>query len=538
METKRLGVMLDCSRGGVYTEDAVKKFIDALSRMGYNYIQLYTEDVYAVDGEPKFGYFRGRYTEDELRRLDEYAAERGMELVPCIQTLAHLMGITRWSEYWEICDHGNILLADADRTYELIENMFKTCARVFKSRRINIGMDEAHMVGLGKYLDKHGYKNRHEILNAHLKRVCELAVKYGFEPMMWSDMFFRLANHDVYKVDKDFVMPESVTAAVPREVKLVYWDYYTSDYDDYVTQFKAHKAFDNDTVFACGAWCWAGFVPHNKWSIAINRTAFKACEACGINDIFVTCWKDDGAESSLFSVLPTLYAAAENFRGNYDEKEIKRGFEKTFGIAFDDFLSLDAPDLLDCELTMNNPTKYMLYSDPFLGYLDFTVDESKAGRFAEAKKRLDKLVGNAEYGYMFKTISALCDVLDIKYTLGVRTRRVYLGKDKNALAALIADYKTVERRVKNLYKAFEAQWDRECKLNGFEHHDVRLGGLMRRLKHCRAVLQKYYDGETRSIPALEEPVLPTSASAKPHATQYGNNWLRNALIKHIDGYYV
>lgn len=63
---------------------AVKKWIDVTAAMGYNTLMLYTEDTYEVDGQPYFGYMRGRYSKAELRELDDYAAEKGMELIPCI----------------------------------------------------------------------------------------------------------------------------------------------------------------------------------------------------------------------------------------------------------------------------------------------------------------------------------------------------------------------------------------------------------------------------------------------------------------------
>ena len=182
---RNLGVMLDCSRGAVYSVPALKKYIDVLARMGYGSLQLYTEDTYTVEGEPYFGYLRGRYSEEEIRELDAYAKRKGIELIPCIQTLAHLGGPLRWSAYDECRDIGDILLAGEDCTYELIENMFRACAKCFTSRNINVGMDEAHLVGLGQYLDKHGYRNRFEILSEHIARVAEIAAKYGFKPMMW-----------------------------------------------------------------------------------------------------------------------------------------------------------------------------------------------------------------------------------------------------------------------------------------------------------------------------------------------------------------
>ena len=69
---------------------AVKKLIRKLALLGYSELQLYTEDTYEVEGEPYFGYLRGRYSRAELREIDAYAKLFGIELVPCIQTLAHL----------------------------------------------------------------------------------------------------------------------------------------------------------------------------------------------------------------------------------------------------------------------------------------------------------------------------------------------------------------------------------------------------------------------------------------------------------------
>ena len=55
-----LGVMLDCSRNAVMTVDELKRYITVLNKMGYNQFQLYTENTYEIEGEPYFGYHRGR----------------------------------------------------------------------------------------------------------------------------------------------------------------------------------------------------------------------------------------------------------------------------------------------------------------------------------------------------------------------------------------------------------------------------------------------------------------------------------------------
>ena len=120
------GIMIDCSRNAVMTVDYMKSYLERLAILGYNMVMLYTEDTYKIEGEPFFGLMRGAYTEEEIRELDEYAYSLGIEMIPCIQTLAHLEQIFRWSHYNEINDCNGILLVDEQKTYDLIEKMIAT----------------------------------------------------------------------------------------------------------------------------------------------------------------------------------------------------------------------------------------------------------------------------------------------------------------------------------------------------------------------------------------------------------------------------
>ena len=151
----RFGTMIDCSRNAVMSVKGVKRWIDLTADLGYNELLLYTEDTYEVDENPYFGYRRGRYSQEELREIDQYALSKGVNLVPCIQTLAHLNAIVRWPAYKGMVDINDILLAGDERVYELIDKMFSSLSKCFSSRIINIGMDEARMIGRGKYYDLH-----------------------------------------------------------------------------------------------------------------------------------------------------------------------------------------------------------------------------------------------------------------------------------------------------------------------------------------------------------------------------------------------
>ena len=241
----RFGVMLDMSRNAVMKLDALKEFANTLHTFGYNMIQLYTEDTYEVDGEPYFGHLRGRYSKAELKEFVDHCDALGMEVIPCIQTLAHLNQIFRHGEYQLIRDTGDILLVGDERTYQLIENMFATVRQVFRSDYIHIGMDEAHMLGLGKYLDQNGYRNRFDILSEHLSRVIAMAKKHGLTPIMWSDMFFRLANHGTYATLED-VITDEIVSKCPDGVELVYWDYYSTDKPQWVEIEPGHMVWGNE----------------------------------------------------------------------------------------------------------------------------------------------------------------------------------------------------------------------------------------------------------------------------------------------------
>lgn len=182
-----------------------------------------------------------------------------MELIPCVQTLAHLNAIFRWKDYAAINDTNDILLAEDDRTYKLIDNIFKTLHETFTSRNVNIGMDEAHMLGRGAYYDRHGDVPRPEIMQKHLVKVLEIAAKYGFTCEMWSDMFLRMAYGDYYVQTKD--ESDSVAETVPENVRLIYWDYYSTDKEHYANLIDRHRKLTNDVQFAGGAWTWTGFCP-------------------------------------------------------------------------------------------------------------------------------------------------------------------------------------------------------------------------------------------------------------------------------------
>ena len=514
MDYKYFGVLLDMSRNAVMNVSELKNFIDVLAKLGYNAIELYTEDTYEVDGEPYFGYLRGRYKGTEIREIDNYAKQKGIELIPCIQTLAHFNAPKKNFALRELFDTADILLCEEERTYEFIENLFKSIAKNFSSRIINIGMDEAHSLGLGRYLTKHGYTDKHQILNNHLKKVISIAEKYGFTPHMWSDMFFRPINNGLY-LGKNLHIPKNVISEMPENIGLCYWDYYSHDEQVYNDMLIAHKETGKQTWFFGGAWSWCGFAPFNRYSLCSMKPAMRQVRKHGIENVFITLWGDGGGECSYYALLPALYAIRQFALGNEDMDSIKKGFYELFGIDYDVFCTLDLPNEIgrpDWNGTgwPENPCKSLLYTDPFMGLYDVEVaSDTHIPYDFYAKTLKDNAKKAGEYAYIFEYLSALCDCLDIKAELGIKTRDAYKA-GKKQLKSMLKQYDILLKRLDVFIKIFYYTWHKENKGPGWEVQDARLGALKQRLNTCKIKIKDYLNGKIQTIDELDEVVLDTT----------------------------
>ncbi len=516
-----LCLMSDCSRNAVFNMDGAKKMIRYMALMGFTSFMLYTEDTYEVPEYPFFGYMRGRFTQAELKEIDAYALSFGIEMIPCMQVLAHLEGALRWPSFKNIIDIGSTLLVGEEETYNFIEAMIKSCRECFHTNRIHIGMDEAHNIGLGVYLDRNGFCDRTEIFLEHLDRVVKICLKYNFKPMIWSDMFFRMAFEGKYYVSEGEIDQKYIDM-VPPEVELVYWDYYTKEEDLFRHMMHCHKQFKNTTVFAGGAWKWGCMSPRNYYSLMVNDLHLKVAKEEKIPMVIATAWGDNGNEASNFSIIPTLQQYAEYCYANGEDREwVKDRFFETFGVDFDDFLLIDRPNLLsDVDRTQRRDinSKSLLYNDPLGGWIDCRVKPEFADEYAEMADELAKVPKN-NFSYIIRSSEALCRVLALKATLSLDIRNAYHAKDNEKLKSIAAERIPATINAVNEYiTAARDEWCCDNKSFGFDVIELRLGGLKERLNTAKLTLERYISGDLNKIEQLEETLLNT------HIESSGRNW--------------
>lgn len=500
------GMMLDMSRGGVMTVEAVKRMIDAHAALGLNLMMLYTEDTYTVPEAPYLGYLRGRYTEKELREMDDYAAESGVELVPCVQTLAHLEQFLQWDVNRDIKDNDCVLMIDEPKTYAWIRAALTALRRCFRTNRIHIGMDEAHGVGLGEYYQKHGAVNRFELLNRHLNRVVDICKELGFKPIMWSDMFYRLGskNNDYY--DTDAVVPESAIAQIP-DVALCYWDYYHTDEQFYAGMLEGHRKMGKEVVFAGGIWTWSGILPHVRKTNATMYPALRACLKAGIGTVLATLWGDDGCETDYRLALNQLPIYSEHvwLGENCTRAEVERMGERLTGLSEACFNAMGAFYADDED---HRPGKGLFYCDPLYPLTEGLWDLTgyREG-LEEGIKTLERHLDDSRCEYAWLAMRIALEKLNWVNEL----RPAYLRGDKAVVLTMANEKLPAMRELYvKMMSVWREQWENGRKRNGWETICARLGAVIARLDDVQRILLRWADGTIECVEELDETPLPAS----------------------------
>ena len=516
---KDLTFLIDCSRNGVVNFENFKTLATRLALLGYTSLQIYTEDTLELEDEPYFGHLRGRFSPAELKEMDDFADSVGIELVPYIQTLAHFDNIFLWPEYYKVWDIYNTILIGDDNTYALIEKIFKALRGSLRTKKVNIGFDEAHFVLRGKYADQKGFPaDKNKIVFDHLKKVLSIAEKYGFHASMWSDMFFRLCYDGYYQVDPDTTSEplKEVRNFVPENVDLIYWDYYHDEKPFYDAMFKKHRILSQNVQFACATWKWLGYVPLNRYGLDRLMPGLMSAADNKISEVLVTSWGDNGNEASTFSAIPQFVAAAEfAYRKKFNLNDIKKSCKEIMFANYDDFILLDIPNYIDCKeekAEKYNPSKYLLYNDPIYGLYDYHTDNKCAEHYRNCTGILKKAgKRNSAYKEIFEMESALCDYLGVKANFGNTLKELYKADDKTGLKNFAE--KTVPLAVKKLdafIMAVRNNWLKENKIFGLDLLELRLGGQMQRLKEITIRIKEYLNGKVNSLPELEQATLPFS----------------------------
>ncbi len=519
---KTNGAMIDVSRNAVLTVDAVKFLLEKMALMGLNMLMLYTEDTFEVEGYPYFGYLRGGYTKEQIRELDDYAYALGIEMFPCIQTLGHSSMILKWySATMDIRDTADILLADEEKTYDFLKQIIKDASEPYRSKRIHIGMDEAGGLGTGAYRDKHGDVAKIDIFQKHIARVGEICAQFGLHPMIWSDMYFTLLtpSHDY---EPDFDLPDQVVEMIPQNVSLIYWDYYRHDQQQYHKLIKQHQRSKSDLWFAGGLWNWNSPAVNYDYAISTSVPGLKACKENGVKEIFATVW-NDGNEGHLRNILYGLQLYAEfDYTGEYDPNTLNRRFAATAKADPQAFLDLSLFDMVPKAKQLQplapDPARYLLAEDPLTLLFEKDLEGcSFTEHYRDLWQRytLYREQATDEYRLMWRYYELLAEILMKKCDWRENAPTIVRNKDRSAAEPYAVLMDKLAILTDELLNVWYDLWHTEYGNYGWDIIDLRVGGLIARMKTAAKKMHAFANGTLDSIPELEAKKLPYASCHSP-----------------------
>lgn len=509
MQFEKSGTMIDASRNAVMNVAGTKEFLRQMAAMGLNLAMLYTEDTYEVPDYPYFGYFRGRYTKEEIKELDDYANDLGIEMIPCIQTLGHLYQVLQHGTHSSIQDTSDVLLVGEEQTYAFLEKIIKAASEPFRSNRIHIGMDEAFGVGTGRYKQLNGERDTFAIMNEHVKKVTEITEKLGLESMMWSDMYFRAGSKTGDYYDTESQVPEQIIEEIPN-VDMVFWDYYHEDKAAYTNYLKKHIDMKQKVIFAGGVWTWNGIAPNYGKSIETTKAGLSAAKDLKISEVFATMWGDDGGETPILSAFPGLLIFAElSYTDTIDYAILNDVSAFNTGVTFDEFMLLneldETPGVVKDNITTSAGSKVLLWQDPLLGRYDKNIEGLDLNsHYKQLAGKLAPLSEKGKYRELFAFYTQLAAVLSTRAEFGVKLKEAYNQQDRSELGKLMAVAAWLQKEHEELRLLHRKVWMFYNKPFGWEVLDIRYGGIIARLQTVEDRLRSYLSGELDRLEELEE----------------------------------
>ncbi len=203
------GFYHDVTRGRTPTLETLKWLADEACLYKLNQLQLYIEHTYLFRDVTEMWRTGTPLTAEQIMELDDYCAERGVELVPSLSSFGHLYELLHTKTYCDLCE-----LEDADkmpstmparmahhtlnpldpRSIELAKALIAEFMPLFRSRQFNLCADETFDLGRGRSKAAMDELGEGQLYIGFVKQLCDFIVSKGRRPMFWGDIILRSAD--------------------------------------------------------------------------------------------------------------------------------------------------------------------------------------------------------------------------------------------------------------------------------------------------------------------------------------------------------
>jgi hexosaminidase len=350
------GTMVDMSHGPLPTVQEVERQLDFLARWKANQYYFYSEDSIELKGYPLLNP-QGRFTQGQVRGIIEYARQRHIDVVPCLELYGHQHDLFRVERYSGLSDlpHGTEFDPRNPQVMKLLAEWINQLADLFPSPLVHIGFDETFQIQIAVKEGGTGATPT-KLFVDQLNNVARLFEKRGKHVMAWADIMVKYPE----------ILPQ-----LPPGIIAVPWHYRAQPDPEYKQWLAPLVAGGVPHIVATGVTSWNQIAPDYDTTfdnIDTFLAAGRKSRALGLMD---TVWTDDGQMLMRMSWPGIAYGAAAPWQSAAMDRETffsdYAGLMYTAAIASDVAAALD--DLRKAESTLQKvlggSTMIALWRDPF-----------------------------------------------------------------------------------------------------------------------------------------------------------------------------
>ncbi len=202
----------------------IKDYIDFAKENGYNTVFLYLEATVKVACVPFFNDDES-YTPDEIREIVAYGNEKGIDIIPALENLAHIENFFRHKELEDLseCENtaidgrgihagrGDCICTNNPKAIAFLDTYYRQVIELFTSEYVHAGLDEPFDFAVCPVCTeklKNG-ATKADFFYDHVMHTYDLVKSLGKKMMMWDDFFVYL----------------DIAHRLPRDIIMCTWNY-------------------------------------------------------------------------------------------------------------------------------------------------------------------------------------------------------------------------------------------------------------------------------------------------------------------------
>jgi len=188
-DVRRRGFMLDISRSKVPTLEKLFYLVDVMAMMKMNELQLYIEQfVYEYQDFPEYAHEVDALTPLEIMKLEKYAHENYIDLVPNQNSFGHLGAWFYKPEFKKLSNGCGALDPINPESIEFVRKLHTSLLPCFHSELVHIGCDEVAGLDQGPSKEKAEEIGVVGVYTEFVNKVNKIVTDHGRRAMFWGDV--------------------------------------------------------------------------------------------------------------------------------------------------------------------------------------------------------------------------------------------------------------------------------------------------------------------------------------------------------------